>query len=109
MNIHAPEEVARDKAGETRSPWLTFLGGTERSTVEMRLDESAPWRLMERTTLEDPYYAAMKSLEKGSNPPPDGRSPRSSSRRTSSASSSRPRLPSRGNPLHPRANHRHVR
>jgi len=69
MNIYAPEEVARDKAGETEV-LVNVFAGTERSTVEMRLDKSAPWRLMERTALEDPYYSAMKTLEKGSNPPP---------------------------------------
>ncbi|MFH0980133.1 MAG: calcineurin-like phosphoesterase family protein [Planctomycetota bacterium] len=62
MNIFAPDEVAAAEAGETEV-LVNVFAGSERSTVELRLGETAPWTRLERIEREDPYYLAMKRAE----------------------------------------------
>ncbi len=61
-------------AGESppgREVVVNVFAGSERSSVEMRVD-GGPWRRLVRTLREDPQYAALKAAEKG-DPPPRGR------------------------------------
>ena len=74
MNIHAPEEAAADVAA-TVDVFVNVFAGSERSTVEMRLGDSGPWRPMTRTRTEDPYFVDMKKLEEGPKPPPGRKLP----------------------------------
>lgn len=74
MNIHAPEETAADLAS-TVDVVVNVFAGSERSTVEMRLGDSGPWRPMTQTRTEDPYFLDMKKLEAGPNPPPGRKLP----------------------------------
>lgn len=74
MNIHAPEETPADLAPAV-DVLVNVFAGSERSTVEMRLGDSGPWRPMSRTQTEDPYFLDMKELEKGPTPPPGRKLP----------------------------------
>lgn len=73
MNIFAPERVAAAGAAQTEVLANVF-GGSNRSKVEMKLG-AGEWLPMERVEVEDPYYLAMKRLEKGENPPPGRKLP----------------------------------
>jgi hypothetical protein len=68
MSIHAPEEIALADAPET-PVYANVFGGSEKSTVEMRLGPLGRWTPMERVREEDPFYATLKTLEAGDNPP----------------------------------------
>jgi len=74
MNIHAPEETTADLAPAV-DVVVNVFAGSERSTVEMRLGDSGPWRPMTRTHAEDPYFLDMKTLEDGPTPPPGRKLP----------------------------------
>ncbi|WP_337177826.1 calcineurin-like phosphoesterase family protein [Paludisphaera sp.] len=74
MNIHAPDEVAAADAAAT-DVHVNVFAGNEKSTVEIRLGDSGPWRTMERVRAEDPFYLAMKELEKAPAPPPGRKLP----------------------------------
>ena len=62
MNIWAPWEVASAETGET-DVIVNVFGGTERSTVEIRLGEVGTWEPMTYTPQEDPYYKALKARD----------------------------------------------
>jgi hypothetical protein len=74
MNIHAPEFVSADKAGETEV-LVNVFAGSERSKVEMRLD-AGPWVELQRTPREDPYFVALKQAEESPQPPRGRKLPR---------------------------------
>lgn len=61
MNIHAPEVVSAAAAGET-DVFVNVFNGSERSTVEMRVD-SGPWRPMQRSVEIDPAFALIVETE----------------------------------------------
>jgi hypothetical protein len=67
MNIYVPDPVPVAQVGETEVLANVF-GGSERSTVQMRV-EDGPWAAMERVSREDPYYAAIKEAEESEHPP----------------------------------------
>lgn len=73
MNIFAPERVPAAQAAATEVLANVF-GGSNRSKTEMRLGDG-PWLPMERVEVEDPYFLAMKKMEKGENPPPGRKLP----------------------------------
>lgn len=73
MHIWAPERVASAATGNTEII-ANVYGGSERSTVEMRLGDGE-WIAMRRETREDPFFAALKALEAGDNPPPGRKLP----------------------------------
>ena len=62
MNIWAPWEVASAETGET-DVIVNVFGGTQRSTVEMRLGEVGTWEPMTYMPQEDPYYKALKARD----------------------------------------------
>lgn len=62
MNIDAPEEVEAAAAGGVEV-LVNVFAGSEESTVEMRVGESAAWTPLERVAVEDPFYAATKDRE----------------------------------------------
>ncbi len=62
MNIWAPWEVASAETGNTEIV-VNVFGGTERSTVEIRLGEDAEWEPMTYMPQEDPYYKALKARD----------------------------------------------
>ena len=74
MNIHAPDQVSAAEAAAT-DVHVNVFAGTEKSTVELRCGDSGPWRTMEQVRAEDPFYLAMKELEKGPAPPPGRKLP----------------------------------
>lgn len=68
MSIFSPEEIAMADAPDT-SVYANVFAGSDRSTVEMRFGGAGAWAPMARVREEDPYYMAIKALEKGENPP----------------------------------------
>ncbi len=74
MSIWAPEAVTSADAATT-DVLVNVFAGTERSTVEMRFGESGAWRPLERRPGHDPYFSALKALEKGKTPPPGRKLP----------------------------------
>lgn len=62
MNIHAPYTVQAGEAGQVEV-FANVFGGSERSTVEMRLGDDGPWIPMERVERHDPTYVEMKARE----------------------------------------------
>ena len=71
MHIHAPSEVSAADAGATEV-LVNVYAGSERSTVEMKLDGVTGWIPMLRVERPDPYFVAMKETEER-NAPPIGR------------------------------------
>ena len=63
MEIDAPDEIAAADAEKTEVV-VNVFAGSERSTVEMRVDGAGEWAAMERTIRVDPKYARMKEAEK---------------------------------------------
>lgn len=68
MSIHAPPSVRAGKTGSVEV-FVNVYAGSERSTVEMRVGESNPWRPMKPDYRPDPFYTAIKAAEAGLNPP----------------------------------------
>jgi hypothetical protein len=62
MNIHAPERV---HAGPGRTNWVyvNVFGGSERSTVQMRVDPTGQWITLEKVAEHDPYFRRLKQME----------------------------------------------
>jgi hypothetical protein len=73
MNIMTPEQVPAAEAASTEVV-VNVFGGSERSTVEMRVDEG-PWITLAQSPRTDPLYNAMKDLEAGDTPPPGRKLP----------------------------------
>ena len=63
MNIYAPEELTVLEAIET-SVMVNVFGGSERSKVEVRMDDGS-WTPMMKVSKPDPDYAATVEREKG--------------------------------------------
>jgi hypothetical protein len=61
MNVYAPESVAWEEM-EGVEVLANVFAGSERSTVDMRIDDGE-WTPMEQTQRQDPAYAQMKQLE----------------------------------------------
>jgi hypothetical protein len=61
MEIHAPEEVAADRSGETMV-YVNVFNGSERSKVELSWD-GATWTPMQHTREIDPKYQAVFDAE----------------------------------------------
>jgi len=62
MNIWAPEEVLAQNASGSEV-LVNVFAGSERSTVEMRLDENDKWIPMQRVSRKDPYFEEMIDWE----------------------------------------------
>lgn len=69
MTIFAPEEVSTGAAAEAEV-LVNVFGGSEKSTVQMRVGTDGTWADLERVAVPDPYFAAMKQLEESETPPP---------------------------------------
>jgi hypothetical protein len=76
MNIYAPEVVVAAAAGQTEV-LVNVFAGSERSTVQMRLDVGE-WVALERVVREDPYYLALKHAEEGEHAPRGTKLPKAS-------------------------------
>ncbi len=63
MNVYAPDELERSKSGETEV-LVNVFAGSERSTVEMRLDRQGGWTRLEQTRTTDPECARMHEQSK---------------------------------------------
>lgn len=59
MNIYLPDDVSHDQAAPI-DVLVNIFAGSERSKVQMRLDDR-PWMPLERTTTTDPQCARMHS------------------------------------------------
>ena len=62
MNIWAPWAVASTETDKTEVI-VNVFGGTQRSTVEIRLGEAGAWEPMAYMPQEDPYYKALKARD----------------------------------------------
>lgn len=71
MSIMAPNSVDSAETSGTLVS-VNVFGGSERSTVEMRLDNQEGWTAMKKVRKPDPDYLALKELE-ASPKPPNGR------------------------------------
>jgi hypothetical protein len=74
MNIYAPEVVDSESAGNTEVI-ANIFAGSEKSLVEMKFGQAGAWMKMYKENRKDPYFAAMKELEKSDNPPPGRKLP----------------------------------
>ena len=54
MKIHAPSRVLREELDDTEVV-VNFFAGSERSVVELRIDEG-PWHRLTRDPRPDPHY-----------------------------------------------------
>lgn len=69
MNIYLLDEVPAADAAKTEV-FANVFAGSERSSVEMKLDDG-PWTAMEKTRkTQDPLYQDLKELEKSWKPAP---------------------------------------
>ena len=57
MQIHAPETVTQEELAET-TVLVNVFNGSERSKVDMRLDDQGAWLPMKHMRKEDPQYRA---------------------------------------------------
>lgn len=62
MSIFTVEDTAADAAG-TSEVFANVFAGSEKSTVEMRVDGRGAWTTMEKVVQPDPFLAAMKAAE----------------------------------------------
>jgi hypothetical protein len=62
LNIFAPGSVRAEDAAETEV-LVNVFAGSERSRVEMRLDEAGTWRPLERVYRPDPFFVELKRRE----------------------------------------------
>ncbi len=69
MNIYASPVVPADRASDVEV-LVNVFGGSEASRVELRINNTGPWRPMEQVAAEDPAYAALKAAEADARPPP---------------------------------------
>ncbi len=75
MNIYAPDLVALPAASETQV-LANIFGGSEKSTVEMKLGENGSWIKMEPKAIPDPMYAKVKEFEDSLQPRPGATLPK---------------------------------
>jgi hypothetical protein len=63
MNIYAPYSVTTSEAAEVEV-LVNVFGGSERSTVEMRLGTDGQWQPLDKVLRKDPAYEALFEVEK---------------------------------------------
>lgn len=63
MNIYAPE-VIQNNDGKEDEIFVNVFAGSERSVVEMRIDDKGEWIPLTHVIQPDPYYAEVKKREK---------------------------------------------
>lgn len=68
MNIYAPDEIYCSGSSDTEV-YANIFGGSEASSVLMRIGEDGKWIKMQRTEEPDPYYVMLKESEESKNPP----------------------------------------
>jgi hypothetical protein len=68
MHIDAPNVIAEADAGTTEIV-VNVYAGSERSTVEMRVDGVSGWSALRREVRHDPAYVRMKDQEQANLPP----------------------------------------
>ena len=68
MNVYAPESVTQEEAGKTPI-YVNVFGGSDKSTVEVRLGPDGEWRPMRKVSGPDPAYAEMHERDKDLKPP----------------------------------------
>jgi len=69
MNVYAPEEVPASATAST-DVFVNVFSGSPKSTVEMKVGPNGTWNALQPARIQDPFYLAMKELEKGPKPPP---------------------------------------
>lgn len=62
IQIHAPEMAPAEKVAETEV-LVNVFAGSDRSKVEMRVDDKGAWLPMTKTMQPDPFYLAIKKQE----------------------------------------------
>lgn len=65
MRVDAPEVVSADDSAAA-SVYVNVFGGSERSTVEMRVGESGEWIRLDPVQEVDPYFQRLKDKEANS-------------------------------------------
>jgi len=63
MTIHAPDRVTPEGLSKGVEVLVNVFNGSERSVIEMKVDEARVWRPLERVARPDPFYLQMKGLE----------------------------------------------
>ena len=71
MHIHAPDTISAAEIPATEV-LVNVYAASERSIVEMKVDDAREWMRMKRVEKPDPSYAALKATEL-SQTPPNGR------------------------------------
>ncbi len=62
MSIHAPAAVSSAQAGASEV-YANVYAGSERSSVELRFDDTPEWQPLERVELPDPFYLELLARE----------------------------------------------
>jgi hypothetical protein len=55
--------------------FVNVFAGSERSRVELRIDDTGAWQALERVEQRDPFYAELLAREAAQPPPPGRRLP----------------------------------
>ena len=62
LSVHAPEEVTSAGARETYL-YANFFNGSVESRLQFKVGEHGPWRQMEKSAEEDPYFRRIYQAE----------------------------------------------
>lgn len=68
MSIFLPEVVAKSQTEKTEI-LVNVFAGSEKSIVEMQVNNSGDWIALKQIVREDPYYVKLKEMEVGTTPP----------------------------------------
>jgi hypothetical protein len=66
MRVHMPMAVTPAEGGEV---WVNVYNGSEKSTVEMAINDEGQWSTLEQAEEVDPHYTALVAAESKFNPP----------------------------------------
>ena len=63
MNIYAPDTVTPGQVADGIEVLVNVFAGSEKSVVEMRVDNDTPWQPLQRVVRKDPFYSDLFARE----------------------------------------------
>jgi hypothetical protein len=67
LRVHVPTTIDSRKTGD-QDIWVNVYNGSEKSTVEMSIDNSDHWVKLEKTMAVDPYFVELSKRDKDVQP-----------------------------------------